>query len=102
MRKRPNPISAKRRGEMKIYAVKRKAFLEANPQCTVMPSRKATDVHHTRGRAGALFLCEEFWLAVSREGHHKINENPSWARKRGLLCAKGHWGKQPERKQSDE
>lgn len=93
---RINPISAKRREQMKIYAQKRKAFLKANPKCAVFPSRKATDVHHMRGRAGALYLSEAHWLAVSREGHHKINENPTWAREMGFLCAKGQWGMQPD------
>lgn len=90
------PMSAKRRAEMKIYSKLRKEFLAANPKCAVFPSKQATDVHHLRGRAGKLYLCPDYWLAVSREGHHKINENPTWARENGFLCAKGEWGKQPD------
>jgi hypothetical protein len=90
------PMSAKRREEMKIYGKKRKTFLAENPKCAVYPSRKATDIHHMRGRAGKLFLCEDYWLAVSREAHIKIGQEPQWARDNGYLCAKGEWGKQPE------
>jgi len=95
--RKPIPrMSAKRREEMKVYSRLRKEFLSDNPKCAVYPSRKATDVHHTRGRAGRLYLCVDYWLPVSREAHHKINENPQWARDNGFLCAKGDWGKQPE------
>ena len=97
MGRRISPVSAKRREEMKIYAKKRKAFLTANPRCVVFPRRKATDIHHMRGRAGRLFLCEDYWLPVCRTAHIKIGENPQWARDNGYLCEKGHWGKQPER-----
>ena len=82
---------------MKIYKKLRKKFLEENPKCAAYPNRKATDVHHTRGRAGKLFLCTHYWLAVSRQAHIRIGEDPAWARENGYLCAKGHWGKQPEK-----
>jgi len=96
MRKRVNPVSAKRRDELTIYAKKRKAFLAKHPRCAVYPRRKATDIHHMRGRAGRLFLSEDYWLPVCREAHVKIGNEPKWARDNGYLCAKGEWGKQPE------
>tara|TARA_R100000808_G_scaffold2016_1_gene8529 strand:+ start:4813 stop:5112 length:300 start_codon:yes stop_codon:yes gene_type:complete len=95
-RKRPNPISAKRREQMKLYKDRRVAYLAENKRCAVFPQRKATDVHHMRGRAGRLYLCEDYWLPVSREGHDKIHKSPEWARSKGFLCLKGEWGKQPE------
>jgi hypothetical protein len=94
-RKPVNPISAKRRREMKEYAKLRKTFLKDNPQCAVFANQKSTDVHHLRGRAGKLYLCPDYWLPVCRAAHHKINENPQWARDNNYLCAKGEWGKQP-------
>tara|TARA_Y100001963_G_C6416065_1_gene280623 strand:- start:180 stop:473 length:294 start_codon:yes stop_codon:yes gene_type:complete len=91
-----NKVSAKRKKENAIYSRKKKKFLKENPNCAVFPYKLAVDIHHTRGRAGKLFLCEEYWLGVSAEGHHEIHNNMSWARKMGYLCAKGHWGKQPD------
>lgn len=81
---------------MKIYKKLRKEFLEQNPRCAVYQNRKATDVHHMRGRAGRLFLCVRYWLPVSRRAHIRIGEEPRWAREHGYLCAQGEWGKQPE------
>lgn len=45
---------------------------------------RSTEVHHTKGR-GKHYLDEKTWLAVSTEGHRKIHQNPSWARKMGFL-----------------
>lgn len=56
-------------------------------------SNRLTEVHHTRGRAGALLLDKRFWIAVSRIGHRWIHSNPAEARRRGWLCAVGEWNK---------
>lgn len=47
-----------------------------------------------RGHAGTLFLDIRYWVAVSRDGHHWITNNPDEARQRGLLCQRGDWGRQ--------
>ncbi|WP_262885687.1 hypothetical protein [Myroides sp. LoEW2-1] len=36
-----------------------------------------------KGRVGSLFLDTRYWLAVSREGHRMIEENPKWAKEKG-------------------
>lgn len=95
--RRINPMSVKRRDEAKIYASERVKFLSGR-KCAVFPKLAATDVHHMRGRAGKLFLAQEFWLPVSRKGHRWIEDNMDEARAQGFLCQKGEWGKQPERK----
>ena len=69
---------------MKIYAEKRKAFLKDNPKCAVYPQKKATEIHHKKGRIGKLYLDDRFWLAVSRSGHVWIENNPIEAKKRGF------------------
>lgn len=93
-RTRVKPMSDKRRDAAKIYARERVVFLRGR-KCAVFPKLAATDVHHIRGRAGALFLAQEFWLPVSRKGHRWIEDNMDAARAQGFLCAKGEWGKQP-------
>ena len=93
-RKRINPISAKRAAEMRIYAKRRKLFLAANPLCEYWKRRsgirvKSTEIHHTRGRAGTLYLDERYWVAVSRSGHQRIEKWPNEAKAFGLI---GPWG----------
>lgn len=50
-----------------------------------------TDVHHMRGRAGAMLLDKRYWVGVSRLGHDWIGNNMDRARTLGFLCAKGLW-----------
>jgi hypothetical protein len=57
--------------------------------------RIGTEVHHIRGRLGKLLLDQNYWLAVSAEGHRWIHDHPGEARAHGWLCAKGDWNKQP-------
>lgn len=52
--------------------LKRKPFCEAHlPDCAV----NATDVHHKKGRTGALFLDDTEFLAVCRTCHSWIENN---------------------------
>ena len=84
-------VSAKREMEDKIYHQLRKTFLSKpeNKFCPVFKLMKGvdirtTDCHHMRGRTGKLFLDTKYWLAVSREGHMYIEENPEWAKEHGF------------------
>jgi hypothetical protein len=45
---------------------------------------EATDVHHVKKR-GKYMLDVSTWLAVCRETHIKIHQNPAWARANGYL-----------------
>ena len=56
-------------------------------------SGKITEVHHKRGRLGALLLDQRHWLGVSRLGHRFIHSNPQIARQYGWLCDKGEWNR---------
>lgn len=50
---------------------------------TVIPF--SCDIHHTHGRTGSNYLDEATWMAVCREAHDRIHENPRWARAKGYL-----------------
>lgn len=83
---------------MAQYRKQKAVFLAKFPTCAVFPcrqgsliTRRATEVHHMRGRQGSLLLDERFWLPVSSEGHRWIHDNPDKARRMGYLCAKGSW-----------
>jgi len=45
---------------------------------------KSVEVHH-RERRGKKYLDECTWVAVSRENHIRIHNNPKWARENGWL-----------------
>jgi hypothetical protein len=89
-------VSTKRARELREYSKKRKAFLAAHPWCEVeiatgdykgpkgMPSA-SVDIHHKAGRTGWRLNDETQWMAVSREAHEFIHQNPAEARKRGWL-----------------
>jgi hypothetical protein len=115
-RKPLKPRSKKRILQSQIYREKRLAFLCAYPRCAAYIARSggwelmrmhpspenalrlvllielappATTIHHTRGRAGPLYLDETFWLGVSLENHQWIDANNDAARALGLLCRRG-------------
>lgn len=84
-----NNISAKRKEEDAQYKILREEFL-SRPENKICPITgwPATEIHHKRKRRGyadewaringiTLYLDTRFWLAVSREGHQWIEDNPS-------------------------
>lgn len=83
----PN-VSEKRKIEDAEYKILRADFL-LRPENKICPITKwdATEIHHMRKRRGfadewarinnvSLYLDTRFWLAVSREGHQWIEDNP--------------------------
>lgn len=62
--------------------------------CPVFINKSVTDVHHMKGKEGfaddwardndvPLLIDIRFFLAVSRAGHDKIENNPIWAKEMG-------------------
>lgn len=86
----------KRKTDEQEYGRRRKIFLRNHPWCAVAKAlhekpRRATQVHHKRGRIGRLLLDERHWLPVSSWGHEWINSHPAEARKLDLLCEAGKY-----------
>jgi hypothetical protein len=79
-----NKVSDKRKIENLKYTAQRIVFL-GKPENQICPITgwPTTDVHHQRGRVGSLFLDETYWIALSREGHQHVEENPEWAKENG-------------------
>jgi hypothetical protein len=50
-----------------------------------IPTRTGTEVHHKKGRAGAMLWNQTYFLWVCRWCHDQIHENPKWARAQGYL-----------------
>lgn len=74
-------VSKKRKVEQLQYQVLRTEFL-SKPENKICPitGQPTTDIHHKKGRIGSLFLNTEFWIALSREGHKFVEENPEWSK----------------------
>lgn len=79
-------------------------FLKANPLCACHPrltqagikcSPNARDVHHMRGKLGALRCDERYWLPVCRAAHTWIDANREAARQLGWLCQTGEFNTIP-------
>lgn len=96
-RKEPvKKVSMKRKRDASVYTRRKAAFFKANPVCCFPGCKKPTsDLHHSRGRAGSLFLDERFWKALCRDHHNWVGENMDAAREMGLLCPKGKWNSPP-------
>lgn len=98
-RKRVRPMSkalTSQRAKYRVSVAAWKAKAENRfckfPGCT----RKTEDCHHTRGRRGELLLDERFWFPVCRRHHDWIRDNPTEARKIGLLPPVGQYDTTPE------
>lgn len=81
-------MSKKRKVEQLQYSVLRTEFL-GKPENQICPitGQQATEVHHKySGKDRAkYYLDASTWLAVSREGHNWIHDNPKEARELGYL-----------------
>lgn len=74
--------TSKRAEEEALYYKNRAIFLALpeNQFCAVFPWLRATQVHHKAGRIGKLLYDMRFFLAVSDDGHRKIEMEPTWAK----------------------
>lgn len=77
-------VSDKRKVENAKYSVLRIEFL-GKPENKICPITgwPTTDIHHKKGRVGDLFLDTKYWIALSREGHQHVEDNPEWAKENG-------------------
>lgn len=96
-RSKLKPKSDKQAKLDRQYSAARAAFLAMpeNKYCAVYPDKKATEVHHMKGRKGfaddkriPLIIDVRFFLAVSHEGHRRIEENPKWAYENGYSLSR--------------
>jgi hypothetical protein len=73
-------------------------FLLQNPVCwrsiIMEKPHHATQIHHKRGRLGALLTNGLYFVPVCQDCHHWISTHPDEARSLNLLCEKGMWHKQ--------
>ena len=84
------PVSDKMTKELAKYRRLRSQYLEATPTCEVRGcNRTATDIHHRRSRG--IYLCVvEYFLAVCRPCHLKIESEVIWAKEQGYSVDRLH------------
>ena len=85
--KKPKPIAKKSKKLIdaeKIYTKERKVYLQAYPYCEVVGcNSESQDIHHRKGRIGALLIDSNYFVAVCRTCHTEIELNPIWAKENG-------------------
>lgn len=79
--------SIKRQIQEREYIKLRKQFLIDNPTCKVC-GQDSTDAHHSKGRTGALLTDVQYFVAVCRQCHVAIEENPNWAKEMGYSVSR--------------
>jgi hypothetical protein len=70
------------------YSDLRRNFLNKHPLCMAhLPgcTQQSTDIHHTRGRYGVLYLDVSTWVSLCRFCHSMIELNPELGRDIGLV-----------------
>lgn len=89
-RKKPiKKISDKRAKQMREYKIVRTNYLLDHPICECEGcNNQATDIHHKKGRSGAMLCDVEFFLATCRGCHTKIEINPKWAKEKGYSVSR--------------
>ena len=87
--KRLNPISEKRKSENEKYKILRDEFLakKENKFCACGCGRKATEIHHSKGR-GKLLCDVRFFKAVSSGCHRRIENMPKDAKEKKLSISR--------------
>jgi len=78
-----NKKSEKRMTEDVEYFIERAKFLKANKECCANLegcSKRSTDVHHKSGRIGKNYLDQSTWIAVCRNCHSRIENEPLLAK----------------------
>lgn len=82
-------MSDKRKDQEKIYRKKAKAYLVAHPKCEVKGcNRVSEDLHHKAGRVGDLLTNEKYFMAVCRDHHTQIEQDPVWAKEQGYSISR--------------
>jgi hypothetical protein len=85
-KRRIKPLSEKRKTALAEYTAKRIVFLAENPYCGIGVDgceKRASEVHHLRGRVGADLLDESMWKGACRPCHQYVTEHPKEAIERG-------------------
>lgn len=96
MPSRIRSVSRSRSRDLALYRRLRSPYLIAHPRCCYPGCRrKATQIHHTRGKIHGLLCMVEFWKPICFEHHDWVTWHPRESRAMGLICEEGLWNTLP-------
>lgn len=85
-RKPIKKVSDKLSKRQKVYTLKRRIYLLEHPKCMVNVegcTQEATQVHHAKGRDGALLIEVKYFRAVCSSCHKYVELHPEEAKEKG-------------------
>ena len=72
--------------DYKIYRPRRDKYMKEHPNCEVDGCNKPSqDLHHKNGRTNERLYDTNYFMAICRSCHTRIDEDPIWARENGYL-----------------
>lgn len=86
-KKRIKKVSKSRSKELSVYDRERIRYMNSHAFCEVC-GKRATDIHHKKGRVGKLLTDKRYFLAVCRECHSRIETDPQWAKDKGYSLSR--------------
>ena len=87
--KRIKSMSTKKLSELAEYRKVRDAYLKANKICEHPDCNNLSeDLHHAKGRVGALLTDVRYFKALCRKCHRWVEENPTEAKSMGLSLSR--------------
>ena len=102
MRKPSKRKSQRQIDRDRIYITIATRFMLDHPICEACrkvrpgkPLRWTDHIHHKHGKIVDLLFNERLFIAVCRDCHRWIHDNPDKARGVNLLAPKGQWNTQP-------
>jgi hypothetical protein len=91
-RKKPKPVSDKRKEQNKDYGLVRLNYLANHMECEAkietVCDGAAIEIHHKGGRSGEMLTNQEYFLAVCRGCHDYIHQHPLDALRRNLSISR--------------
>lgn len=87
--KRIKSVSTKKLSELAEYRKVRDAYLNANKICQHPDCKNPSeDLHHAKGRVGALLTDVRYFKALCRKCHRWAEENPDQAKALGISLSR--------------
>ncbi len=84
-------VSDKRAAQNRLYATRRREYMDAHPRCENDCGRPPEQLHHRRGRNAGLLIDARYFCALCNVCHDRVHAEPSWARANGLLSSASDW-----------
>jgi hypothetical protein len=82
-------VSTKKLSELKDYRVLRDRYLDDHKVCQHPDCKNLSeDLHHAKGRVGALLTDVRFFKALCRKCHRWVEDNPEEAKALGLSLSR--------------